>query len=66
MDAGQDGAGAPTEWRSVMVDLSGSSLAELVDEFDADDDSALARALRRVTDDLARPGEPIAGFNSAL
>ncbi|MFC7531323.1 FxSxx-COOH cyclophane-containing RiPP peptide [Actinoplanes sp. GCM10030250] len=63
MDAGQDGDGRPAEWRSVMVDLSGSSLAELVE---GDDDTALARALRRVTDDLARPGEPIAGFNSAL
>ena len=30
------------------------------------DDSALAHCLRRLADDLARPGEPIAGFNSAL
>ncbi|MBG0563080.1 FxSxx-COOH cyclophane-containing RiPP peptide [Actinoplanes aureus] len=45
-----------------MVDLSDSSLAELVER----DDSALAHALRRLTDDLARPGEPIAGFNSAV
>jgi FXSXX-COOH protein len=45
-----------------MVDLSESSLAELVEH----DDSALARALRRLADDLTRPGEPIAGFNSAV
>lgn len=63
MDAGQDGDGKPTDWQSVMVDLSSASLADLVE---SDDDSALARALRRVTDDLAHPGEPIAGFNSAL
>ena len=63
MDAGQDGDGTTTEWQSVMVDLSGSSLADLVE---SDEDSVLARALRRVTDDLSRPGEPIAGFNSAL
>jgi FXSXX-COOH protein len=63
VDAGQDGDGKPTEWRSVMVDISAVALADLVDD---EDDSALARALRRVTDDLSRPGEPIAGFNSAL
>lgn len=63
MDAGQDGNGKTTEWQSVMVDLSGASLADLVD---TDEDSVLARALRRVTEDLSRPGEPIAGFNSAL
>jgi FXSXX-COOH protein len=62
VDAGQEGEGKPTEWRSIMVDLSDSSLAELVER----DDSALAHALRRLTDDLARPGEPIAGFNSAV
>jgi FXSXX-COOH protein len=48
-----------------MVDLSGMSLAALT-ELTEDDDSALAQAVRRLADDLARPGEPIAGFNSAL
>jgi FXSXX-COOH protein len=51
-----------------MVDVSGLSLAELAaaGRTAATDDSALAHALRRLADDLARPGEPIAGFNSAL
>jgi FXSXX-COOH protein len=51
-----------------MVDVSGLSLAELAAGGAADpaDESALARCLRRLADDLARPGEPIAGFNSAL
>jgi FXSXX-COOH protein len=51
-----------------MVDVSGLSLAELAAARPpaATDDSALARSLRRLADDLARPGEPIAGFNSAL
>jgi FXSXX-COOH protein len=56
---------AEPEWRSAMVDLSGLSLTELAD-LTEDDDSALAQAVRRLADDLARPGEPIAGFNSAL
>ena len=63
MEAGQNGDGQPAEWRSVLIDVSGSSLADLVER---DADSALAHALRRITDDLARPGEPIAGFNSAV
>ena len=62
MDAGHDGGDEPAVWRSAMVDLADSSLADLVER----DDSALGRALRRLTDDLARPGEPIAGFNSAV
>ncbi|WP_229071944.1 FxSxx-COOH cyclophane-containing RiPP peptide [Actinoplanes sp. DH11] len=67
MDAGQDGGGTPAEWRSVMIDLSGSALADLVaTDVAEDDDSALAHALRRVTAELERPGEPIAGFNSAI
>ncbi len=60
--AGED---AQPEWRSDMVDVSGMSLAELADLTDGED-SALALALRRLADDLADPGEPIAGFNSAL
>jgi FXSXX-COOH protein len=63
VDAGQDGGGAPEEWRSVMIDISGSSLADIVE---ADNDSVLAHALRRVTAELDRQGEPIAGFNSAI
>jgi FXSXX-COOH protein len=46
-----------------MIDVSGMSLSELIAE---DDDSVLAQSLRRLAGDLANPGEPIAGFNSAL
>jgi FXSXX-COOH protein len=56
----EDGA---AEWRSPMVDVSGLSLAELAAR---SDDEALRAALRRLADDLAEPGGPIAGFNSAL
>jgi FXSXX-COOH protein len=51
-----------------MVDVSGLSLAELAATGAPApaDDSALAHSLRRLADDLAQPGEPIAGFNSAL
>ncbi|MEU4694303.1 FxSxx-COOH cyclophane-containing RiPP peptide [Actinoplanes sp. NPDC023714] len=67
MDAGQDNGGASEEWRSVMIDISGSSLAEILDGAGLPgDDSALVHALRRVTGELDRPGEPIAGFNSAI
>jgi FXSXX-COOH protein len=56
------------EWRSAMIDVSALSLAELVAT--ARDtpaaDTALGRSLRRLTDELDHPGEPIAGFNSAL
>ena len=55
---------AHPEWRSDMVDVS-MTLSELV-ELTEGDDSALAHSLRRLSDDLAHPGEPIAGFNSAL
>lgn len=41
------------------------SLVELI-ELTHGDDSAFARAVRRLAKDLADPGEPIAGFNSAL
>jgi FXSXX-COOH protein len=63
------GGGAVTgeKWESDLVDVSELSLSELADLAEAQDgDSALARALRRVADDLADPDEPIAGFNSAL
>ncbi|WP_233625205.1 FxSxx-COOH cyclophane-containing RiPP peptide [Actinoplanes sp. ATCC 53533] len=51
-----------------MVDVTVLSLAELAADGTpgAADDSALAHSLRRLADDLAQPGEPIAGFNSAL
>jgi len=60
--AGED---TEREWRSDMVDVSGMALADLLALADGDD-SALARSLRRLADDLADPGEPVAGFNSAL
>ena len=52
-----------TDWRSPMVDVSGMSLEELAAR---GEDSALAHSLRRLADELSEPGEPIAGFNSAL
>jgi len=68
VDGGTSTTGATPDWQSAMVDVTGLSLADLaaVRPPAATDDSALARSLRRLTDDLARPGEPIAGFNSAL
>ena len=63
MNGGSPAEDAHPQWRSVMVDVSGMSLTDLAAE---DDDSALAQSLRRLADDLAQPGEPIAGFNSAL
>ena len=60
MHAGLNGD-EPEEWRSALVDVSTVDLVDLVER----DDSVLARALRRITEE-ARPGEPIAGFNSAL
>ena len=68
MDGGTSTTGATPEWRSAMIDVSGLSLAELAADAEAGraDDSALAHCLRRLADDLAHPGEPIAGFNSAL
>jgi FXSXX-COOH protein len=69
VDGGTSTTGATPEWRSAMVDVSGLSLAELAaghSPAGPGEDSALAHSLRRLADDLARPGEPIAGFNSAL
>jgi FXSXX-COOH protein len=57
--------GAPAEWTSGLADLSDMSLGELR-ALPAGDDSPLAHSLRRVTEELAGPDEPIAGFNSAL
>lgn len=63
MDEGRPASDEAVEWRSVMIDLSGSSLADLAD---LADDDALSRCLRRIAEQLDHPGEPIAGFNSAL
>jgi FXSXX-COOH protein len=46
-----------------MIDVSEMSLADLVE---TEADTPLARSLRRLAHDVANPGEPIAGFNSAL
>jgi FXSXX-COOH protein len=53
---------ADPQWRSEVIDVSALSPSQLA----AADDSVLAASLRRLADDLADPGEPIAGFNSAL
>lgn len=53
---------AEPDWQSVMVDVSDLPLTQLA----AGDDSVLAASLRRLADELQHPGEPIAGFNSAL
>jgi len=68
VDGGSNTTGPTPEWQSAMIDVSGLSLAELAANTTPRpvDDSALAHCLRRLTDDLVRPGEPIAGFNSAL
>ncbi|MEV6598208.1 FxSxx-COOH cyclophane-containing RiPP peptide [Actinoplanes sp. NPDC051346] len=68
MDGRTSTIGATPEWRSAMIDVSGLSLTELAADAEADlpDESPLAHCLRRLAGDLAHPGEPIAGFNSAL
>jgi FXSXX-COOH protein len=53
---------AESDLQSIMIDVSGMSLTELAFE----GDGVLAQSLRRLADDLARPDEPIAGFNSAF
>jgi FXSXX-COOH protein len=63
VDGDASTADADTDWQSIMVDVSGMSLTELAD---VREDSVLAHCLRRLADDLTRPGEPIAGFNSAF
>jgi FXSXX-COOH protein len=71
---------AQPEWRSAMIDVSGMSLSDLAalsatplaalsatgPSAAEPDESAFARALRRVAADAAKADEPIAGFNSAL
>ncbi|MFI5936751.1 FxSxx-COOH cyclophane-containing RiPP peptide [Actinoplanes sp. NPDC051494] len=67
MDRAAGATGATPEWRSAMIDVSALSLTELTAAApDPDGDTVLAHCLRRLADDLAHPGEPIAGFNSAL
>jgi FXSXX-COOH protein len=46
-----------------MIDVSEMSLTDLAG---TEADTPLARSLRRLSDDVGNPGEPIAGFNSAL
>lgn len=57
---------ATPEWRSPMIDVSDLSLEELTTGIPAAEDSPLGHCLRRLAGNLAEPGEPIAGFNSAL
>lgn len=51
------------EWRSTLLDVSEMSLEELRERAG---ESALGRSLSRLAEELDQPGEPIAGFNSAL
>jgi len=51
------------EWQSAMLDVSELSLSDLAEE---KTDDVLANSLRRLADQMSRPSEPIAGFNSAL
>ncbi|BFU46765.1 hypothetical protein KRMM14A1004_50020 [Krasilnikovia sp. MM14-A1004] len=67
VDRGSTGEHADVEWHSVMIDVSGLSLTDLAEAVPPDRaDSALAHCLQRLAADLDRPGDPIAGFNSAL
>jgi FXSXX-COOH protein len=76
VDGGKPADQGSAEWQSVMIDVSGMSLSALADAsldrpiadgpITDGNDSALAHALRRLDDELTHPGEPIAGFNSAL
>jgi FXSXX-COOH protein len=51
------------DWSSEVIDVSEISLSDLTSR---NVDPVLARSLRRLAADLDDPGEPIAGFNSAL
>ena len=76
VDGGRPAEQGNAEWQSVMLDVSGLSLSALADAsldrpitdgpITDGDESPLALSLRRVADELTHPGEPIAGFNSAL
>ena len=68
MDGVSPTGDARPEWRSAMIDVSRTSLAELgAAQAEAGTvESALATALRRVIDSVTGDREPIAGFNSAL
>jgi FXSXX-COOH protein len=63
VDGGSPTENQQPEWRSAMLDVSELSLSDLAE---GARDDALATALRRVADEVTRPAEPIAGFNSAL
>jgi FXSXX-COOH protein len=63
VDGGSPTDEAQREWQSAMIDVSEMSLADLAETVA---DTPLARSLRRLADEVANPGEPIAGFNSAL
>ncbi|BCJ44644.1 hypothetical protein GCM10010168_14570 [Actinoplanes ianthinogenes] len=62
METGQPHDAHAPDWRSAMIDVSQSTLDELV----AREDSALDHCLRRLAAELAGSSEQIAGFNSAL
>ena len=62
MDGANATDDAEPDWESIMVDVSGMSLADLA----GSGDTVLAHCLRRLAADLDRPGEAIAGFNSAF
>jgi FXSXX-COOH protein len=76
VDGGRPAEDGSAEWQSVMRDVSGLSLSAIADAsldrpasdgpITDGDDSPLALSLRRLADELTHPGEPIAGFNSAL
>ena len=76
VDGGRPDEHGSAEWQSVMRDVSGLSLSALTDAsldrpatdgpITDGDESPLALSLRRIADELTHPGEPIAGFNSAL
>jgi len=65
VDGGTSTEDDRSDWRSVMVDVSDMSLADLA-AVEAAADPALAAALRRVIGQAAGDGDAIAGFNSAI
>jgi FXSXX-COOH protein len=62
VDGAIAGGDAEPDWESIMIDVSGMSLTDLA----GSGDTVLAHCLGRLAADLDRPGEPIAGFNSAF
>ena len=49
----------------MLVDVSGLSLAEL-QSLDGEEDSVLARSLRRLLEEADSPAEVVAGFQSFI